>query len=119
MSLKLLAKVPGLDETTKEACGWDVTRITRNGQPVMREARFPYFRDGFVDIDLPRSVEYTVDINKATKGYAVADENGVVLGEFKSINAAEKARAGAKVKLVVETPEIELDDDPGAPDSGK
>jgi len=109
LALKLLAKVENLDPTTHRACGWDDAMKT-NGRPALKEARFPYFSQGFIDIDLPRDKTYTMDITDATVGYAVADEQGNVLGEFKKMDDAVNARANAQVqlpKLVLPTPEPE------------
>jgi hypothetical protein len=110
-ALKLLAHVPDLDETVKAQCGYDLTRMTRAGQPVLKEARFPYFAAGYVDIDLPRDMALTYDIHEATKGFAIADENGNVLGKFKTIANAEKARASAKIKLDVSVDVDESDEE--------
>ena len=101
-TLKLLAFCPKLDPATKDACGWDRNMIRRDGQPAVREARYPYFHDGYIDIGLPRDVAYTTDITKAAKGYGVADEQGNLLGKFDSLPAAESALAGAKIRLVTD-----------------
>ena len=113
-TLKLLAFCPNLDPQTKEACGWDVAMNRRNGQgPALKEARFPYFNDGFVDIGLARDSFYAEDIVRATKGYAVADEQGNILSRFDKLDVAEKAMAGAKVRLTVDV-DIPTEEEPVA-----
>lgn len=61
---------------------------------------------GFIDNDHPRDYEHTEDIIKATVGFALIDEAGNIVGSFKSLEEAEKAKAGARV---VFTHEIEMD----------
>jgi len=103
MKLKLLAKVPNLDAQTKEFCGFE-TRTGVSGQAIRnpKEAIFPYFAAGFVNADIPRDSVYSDDIVKATEGWALADELGNLLGEYKTVKGAESARAGAKLTLAVD-----------------
>lgn len=55
-----------------------------------------------MDIGLPRDTYHTVDITAAVKGYAVADEQGSILAKFQTLQSAEKAIAGAKIRLTVD-----------------
>lgn len=105
-NLKLLAHCPDLNPLTKEAVGYEV-RTSVGGQVVKvpLEARYPYFASGFVNADVPRDSAYVDDIVRATDGWALADEGGNVLGEFKSAQDAENARSNATLKLEVVVPE--------------
>ena len=104
-SLLLLAKVPDLDPATREECGYEIRRgVAGQVTRVPLEARFPYFAQGFVNADLPRSSAYSDDIVRATVGYGLADERGNVLGEFASAKDAENARKNARLELKVEVP---------------
>lgn len=112
MALTLLAYCPELDEITKDAIGWE-TRIGAGGQQtkIPLEARFPYFADGFVNADQPRDSAYTVDIQRAVKGWALSDESGRILGKYKTVAAAENARQKAVLKLEVEVEDDDEDED--------
>ena len=104
-SLLLLAKVPDLDPATREACGYEIrTGVGGQVSRVPLEARFPYFAQGFVNADLPRSSAYSDDIVRATVGYGLADAQGNVLGEFETAKEAEAARKNARLELPVEVP---------------
>lgn len=89
---KLLRKVENLDTATSEYVA-------------EHERAFPYIRQGYVDADWPRAVAYSEAIRDATVGFAVADENGVVQRTYKTLEAAEAARANAKVVLAVDLPD--------------
>ena len=108
MKLILLAKVPDLDPATKDFCGFE-TRQGAGGRNVKvpREAKFAYFAQGFVNADLPRNAAYTEDITRATVGWALADEGGNVLGEFKTAAEADDARSKATLKLEIAVPKAE------------
>lgn len=90
--LKLLAHVPNLIEPAREYCA-------------QREARFPYFRDGFVDMDLGRHTNWTDAIREATVGYGIADARGKVLATGKSLTATIAAREKASTPVI---PQIDL-----------
>ena len=76
---KVLAYVPGLMAEALEYCA-------------QRESKFPYFREGYVDVALGRHTNWTHVIHKATENYAIADARGVVQGTYKSLKNAEAAR---------------------------
>lgn len=101
LKLKMLAFVPDLDEQTKAYCRGPVTEKNPWGA---REGKFPYFREGYVNVDIPRDSAYTTDIRVASKHWAIADENGNVIegAKFDSFADADKARAGAKISLNVD-----------------
>ena len=70
----------------------------------------PYFPD-YVDANLPRDWETTDSIVAATKGHAIADEDGSIIARFEgvrdgktSLQRAEEARAGARVTLALDVP---------------
>lgn len=98
-TLKLLRKVEGLDQGTTEYCA-------------EHERKMDYIRHGFVDADFPRAVAYTQAIREATVGFAIADEQGRVLKEFKTLEGAEKARGGARTVLAVEVDDEEQVEEP-------
>ncbi len=106
MDLKILSYCPELDPQTREQCGYEV-RTSVGGQVVRvpLEARFPYFAQGYVGSDIPRSSAFSDDIVRATKGFAIADPQGNVLGKFKTAKEAEEARKGAKLELKIAVPE--------------
>ena len=110
MKLILLAKVPELDPATKDFCGFE-TRQGAGGRNVKvpREAKFAYFAQGFVNADLPRNAAYTEDITRATVGWALADEGGNVLAEFKTAAEADDARSKATQKLEIAVPEAKAE----------
>lgn len=89
--LTVARKLKDLDETT-------LAHLVRN------EGFDPKW--GFIDNDHPRDYEHTEDIIAATVGYALIDELGNIVGSFKTLDEAEKARAGARV---VFTHEIEIE----------
>jgi hypothetical protein len=104
LALKLLAKAPELSPLTKEFCGWDINRNDKRGNAIQREARFPYFHAGFIDMDVPRDSAYTRDIVDATVSYGVGDEQGRLLAEYPTLEEAIAARDNARVTLSVEVP---------------
>jgi hypothetical protein len=63
-----------------------------------------YFRQGFVDNDLPRAGAITETLMAATEGFAIWDDEQGVLKTFgpDQLVQAEKARSGAKMVLGVE-----------------
>jgi hypothetical protein len=103
-NLKLLVKVPDLDPATRQACGWEQHGVNLRGEAVTTpmEAIYPYFGQGFVDGDRPRSSAYSDDIVRATVGWAVADAQGNVLAEFPTVKEAEAARKNAKQSVSFE-----------------
>lgn len=115
MNLTLLAYCPELDPTTKDAIGFE-SRMAPGGKLVKTplEARFPYFEEGYVSADAPRDSAYTNDVVAATKGWALADESGRIVGKFKDYAKAAKAQANPKVKLEVEVESDEADAKPAA-----
>lgn len=106
MQLTLLVYCPELDPQTRDACGYEI-RQTKGGQEarVPLEARYPYFAEGFVSADLPRSSVFTDDIVRATQGFGLADPQGNVLGRYETAKEAEAARKNAKLELKVAVPE--------------
>ena len=98
--LRLLAYVPNLLESARKHCAG-------------REEQFPYFRQGYVDMDLGRHTEWTDVIREATEGYALADKAGKVVQTYRSLLNAEQARLNAVIRVV---PEVEIEPDE-APDS--
>lgn len=70
----------------------------------------PYFPD-YVDTNMPRDWETTDSIVEATKGHAIADQDGEIIARFEgtrdgktSVQRAEEARAGARVSLNLNLP---------------
>jgi hypothetical protein len=113
MNLTLLAYCPELDPQTREACGYEIrTGVGGQVNRVPLEARFPYFAEGFVSADLPRSSAFSDDIVRATTAWGLADEQGNVLGKFASAKEADGARRGAKLTLQVEVPAVEAAPEP-------
>lgn len=77
---KVLAYVPNLMEAARNYCA-------------RRESRFPYFREGYVDLGLGRHIHWTDAIREATEGYAVADKAGKVRQRYSSYVACLDAIA--------------------------
>lgn len=75
------------------------------------DKRRSYFKQGFVDNDLPRAGAITETLMAATDGFAIWDDEHGVLKTFgpDQLVQAEKARSGAKMVLGVEfdIPEVE------------
>ncbi len=99
--LRLLAHVPDLIDAAREHCA-------------QREGSFPYFRKGYVDMDLGRHAHWTDAIATATKGYALADKAGNIVQTYRSLLNAEKARDAAVIRVTPEV-EVEPDDDEDKP----
>lgn len=64
----------------------------------------------FVDGERVRDYVWTDEIVEATVGFAVVGQNGDILAEFPSLEAAEKAKASAKVVFDVKIDDDEDDD---------
>lgn len=98
--LKLLAYVPNLDAATRAYCAGAVTPARPHGG---KEGKFPYFQQGYVNLDIPRDSAYTTDIRVASEHFAIADEEGNLIegAQFDTFAEAERARAGAKISLNV------------------
>ena len=81
-----------------------------------------YFRQGYVDNDLPRAGAITETLMAATEGFAIWDDEQGVLKTFGSdqLAQAEKSRSGAKMVLGVEfdVPEVEAFKSNETPDQG-
>ena len=98
--LSVLAHVPNLHENARKHCA-------------MREKRFPYFREGWVSLELGRHTNYTDAIRAATKpdangkSYAVADEQGQILQRYSTFANAVKAKEGVTRTL----PALEVEDE--------
>lgn len=88
---KVLAYVPNLIEPARKYCEG-------------REGRFPYFREGFVDLALGRHIHWTDAIKQATEGYGVADKAGKVKQRYSSYQAAQDAIA--RVERIQFEPEL-------------
>jgi hypothetical protein len=88
-NLKLLAYVPNLMDSARKYCA-------------QREAKFPYFRDGYVDLALGRHTNWTDAIRQATEGYAIADGAGTVQATYKSLKNADRAMEIARPRFLTE-----------------
>ena len=97
LELKLLAFAPNLNENTRIYCA-------------RREAKFPYFREGFVDLGLGRHVHHTDAIMEASQGFAIADAQGKVLGRYKTAANAQTAIDRAQPRFVSDI-ELEQEDE--------
>lgn len=93
---KLLAYVPYLPESARVYCA-------------QREARFPYFRDGYVDLDLGRHTNWSDLIRESAQHFAIADGNGNVLAIRRTLKAASAARDKASIRTV---PQFDIEDEP-------
>lgn len=93
--LRLLAHVPNLMTEARIECA-------------QREGHFAYFRKGYVDMDLGRHAHWTNAIRTATEGYALADKAGNIVQTYRELQNAEKARAGAVIRIA---PELEVEPD--------
>jgi hypothetical protein len=100
--MSVLAYTPGLPEGARKHCA-------------MREKQFPYFREGWVSLDLGRHTNYTDAIRAATvpdesgKAYAVADAQGNIIQRYSTFaNAVEKR---ARARAIQARPELEPEDE--------
>lgn len=96
--LKLLAFVPNLEDGIRNA-SWG------------REHKFPYFRQGYVDLGLGREVEVTDSIRDATEGFAIADARGVVQAKYKTAQRAQEAMEAARPRFIADL-DLDPDEDP-------
>lgn len=92
--LRLVAHVTNLEPEVEKYCAG-------------REDKFPYFRQGFVDLDLARHTLQTEAIRLATDGFALANKDGQVLQRYSTFAAAESARKGAVIRLA---PDIAMEE---------
>lgn len=99
--LKLLAYAPNLIEACREYCA-------------QREGKFPYFRQGYIDLSLGRHTNWTDAIREATTGYGIADGNGNVLATRTTLQAAISAIEKAARPVI---PQFELEDEAPTPDA--
>lgn len=97
LELKLLAFTPNLNENTRVYCA-------------RREQKFPYFREGFVDLGLGRHVHHTDAIMEAVQGFAIADAQGKVLGRYSTAKNAQTAIDRAQPRFVSDI-ELEQEED--------
>ena len=109
--LSILAHTPNLIDAARKHCA-------------MREKQFPYFRQGWVSLDLGRHTNYTDAIRAATKpdengkSYAVADEQGNILQTYSTFANAAKAREGVKRTLPALEAEAEDEIEPVTASAG-
>lgn len=94
-TLRLLAYVPNLMPEARKYCA-------------RREGSLPYFREGFVDLDHGRHINWTAAIKGAIEGYAIADEKGVVQARYRTLERAVQARDAARPRFISD---LDLDTD--------
>jgi hypothetical protein len=93
-------------------------RVFRRLDPKLTTPAFKSFiRDNeggnpeFLDGEVARDYIWTDEIVDSTVSFAVVGQGGDVLAEFKTLDAAEKAKASAKVVFDVQLDDVDDDDD--------
>ena len=96
MSLRVLRKVEDLDPAT-------AAYLTRT------EGFDP--DEGWVDNDTVRDEPYTKAIIEATSGFALANEDGDIIREFKTLTSVERAQGSARITFDVSIEGLEDDEE--------
>lgn len=87
----------------------------RAGEP---EGDMPWFMDGYVAAEQPRSYQESLALLDATEGFALArTDTGVILAEFgvddyvKASDIAYNAKAEVAVNIMADAKKVEVEDD--------